>query len=466
MWPMARAASSGCAGRMCAPATGAAPTRRPQPSATAGSARATSACARTDGYITLEGRRSELIISGGFNIYPREIEELLLEQPGIREATVVGATRSVARRSARGLPGRGRRHSTRVALEAHLRTQLASFKIPRAFVRVDALAADRARQGAEAPAATGAAEMSPALLSLVALLLVIAGSLTSRINVGILAVALAWPIAVFAAGWKVDAVMATFPSSLFLTLLGVSVLFGVAQANGTMQAIAQSTVESAARARRRSAAAVLSCWRVHSRQPARAPSRPRRCWRRSRWASRCRRAMPVLLTALMVGNGANAGNLSPISAVGVIVHSAMAKIGLEGHVWNVWAANFTAHALAALLAWALFGGPALLARGMRQSVSRRAPLTSRHWTTIGVIAVWVVAVVRVQGESGALRVRRRQRADSRRAWRRRGHPASEVPWAVILMVCGVSVLIGVLEKTGGMDLFTTLLARDRHTDRP
>ena len=36
---------------------------------------------------------------------------------------------------------------------------------------------------------------------------------------------------------------------------------------------------------------------------------------------------------------------------------------------------------------------------------------------------------------------------------------AQVPWAVILMVCGVSVLIGVLEKTGGMDLFTTLLAR-------
>ena len=34
-----------------------------------------------DGYTTLLGRRSDLIISGGFNIYPREIEELLLEQP-------------------------------------------------------------------------------------------------------------------------------------------------------------------------------------------------------------------------------------------------------------------------------------------------------------------------------------------------------------------------------------------------
>jgi di/tricarboxylate transporter len=34
-----------------------------------------------------------------------------------------------------------------------------------------------------------------------------------------------------------------------------------------------------------------------------------------------------------------------------------------------------------------------------------------------------------------------------------------VPWGIIMMVCGVSVLIGVLEKTGGMDLFTSLLAR-------
>ena len=43
-----------------------------------------------DGYITLQGRRSDLIISGGFNIYPREIEEVLTRLPGIREAAVVG----------------------------------------------------------------------------------------------------------------------------------------------------------------------------------------------------------------------------------------------------------------------------------------------------------------------------------------------------------------------------------------
>src|SRR5262249_40636364 len=34
-----------------------------------------------------------------------------------------------------------------------------------------------------------------------------------------------------------------------------------------------------------------------------------------------------------------------------------------------------------------------------------------------------------------------------------------MPWNVIVMVCGVTVLISILEKKGGMDLFTTLLAR-------
>ena len=91
-----------------------------------------------DGYITLHGRRSDLIISGGFNIYPREVEELLLELHGVREAVVVGV-------------GDALRGEVPVAyvvaddavddtiLTSHLSSQLASFKMPRAFVRVSTL---------------------------------------------------------------------------------------------------------------------------------------------------------------------------------------------------------------------------------------------------------------------------------------------------------------------------------------
>ena len=91
-----------------------------------------------DGYYTLRGRRGDLIISGGFNIYPSEIEDLLLEDPRVREAAVVGVADAV----------RGEIPIAYVVadeslddaeLEGVCRGQLASFKIPRAFVRVDGL---------------------------------------------------------------------------------------------------------------------------------------------------------------------------------------------------------------------------------------------------------------------------------------------------------------------------------------
>lgn len=89
-----------------------------------------------DGYITLLGRKSDLIISGGFNIYPREIEELLLEQPGVREAAVVGVADEV----------RGEVPVAYIVgdfdaeeLSAACRAGLASFKVPRRFVKVESI---------------------------------------------------------------------------------------------------------------------------------------------------------------------------------------------------------------------------------------------------------------------------------------------------------------------------------------
>ena len=85
-----------------------------------------------DGYYTLCGRRSDLIISGGFNIYPREIEEFLMEQPEVEDAAV----------AARHDPVRGEAPVAYVVLrspiesaelERRCRKKLASFKTPRAF---------------------------------------------------------------------------------------------------------------------------------------------------------------------------------------------------------------------------------------------------------------------------------------------------------------------------------------------
>jgi malonyl-CoA/methylmalonyl-CoA synthetase len=91
-----------------------------------------------DGYYTLCGRKSDLIISGGFNIYPREIEEFLQEQDGVAEAAVAAAPDRV-----RGEVPVAYVVTTRsiqpADLEAVCRQKLASFKVPRSFILVDKL---------------------------------------------------------------------------------------------------------------------------------------------------------------------------------------------------------------------------------------------------------------------------------------------------------------------------------------
>lgn len=90
------------------------------------------------GYVTLLGRRHELIISGGLNIYPREIEEVLTTFPGIEEAAVIAA----ADPEWGEVPVAYVVGSIRVdeaALEQYCRGQLASYKCPRKWHFVEAL---------------------------------------------------------------------------------------------------------------------------------------------------------------------------------------------------------------------------------------------------------------------------------------------------------------------------------------
>ena len=93
-----------------------------------------------DGFLTLKDRSKDLIISGGSNIYPREVEEVLLHAPGVAEVAVVGAPDpewgEIVVAFVVPLPGAALNAK---ALDAFCLDQIARFKRPKRYVWVDAL---------------------------------------------------------------------------------------------------------------------------------------------------------------------------------------------------------------------------------------------------------------------------------------------------------------------------------------
>ena len=93
-----------------------------------------------DGYLTILGRGKDLIISGGLNIYPKEIEDFLNDQPGVGESAVIGVPHAdfgegvmaVITSAPDAAPDTD-------AIMEKITTSLARFKHPRRIVVVDAL---------------------------------------------------------------------------------------------------------------------------------------------------------------------------------------------------------------------------------------------------------------------------------------------------------------------------------------
>ena len=92
-----------------------------------------------DGYVTIVGRSKDLIISGGYNVYPAEIEGYLNEMPGVAESAVIGVPHAdfgeavvavVVPKPGAALDG--------AALSAALKSKIANFKVPKAtFIVAD-----------------------------------------------------------------------------------------------------------------------------------------------------------------------------------------------------------------------------------------------------------------------------------------------------------------------------------------
>ncbi|MXW36103.1 MAG: C4-dicarboxylate ABC transporter, partial [Chloroflexi bacterium] len=161
--------------------------------------------------------------------------------------------------------------------------------------------------------------MDAATLSLGALAIAIVVSCTIRLHVGFLAISLAWVVGVYIADMSAAEVMSGFPTRLFLTLAGVTLLFSQAQANGTLDLIAHKAVLLC-----RGNVGVMPMmffalsFVLASIGPGNIASVALMAPMGMAVAGQV--GIPAFLMAIMIGNGANAGSLSPIAPTGVIVN--------------------------------------------------------------------------------------------------------------------------------------------------
>jgi di/tricarboxylate transporter len=305
--------------------------------------------------------------------------------------------------------------------------------------------------------------MNLAVLSVAALAAAIIVSCVTTLNVGVLAVALAWIIGVYVGGQPVATVMGGFPTQLFLTLTGMTLLFTAAQCNGTLDRLAHHAVRTC---RGNRGVIPIMFFLLAAGLASMGPGNiaTAAIVAPMAMATAVRVKIPLFLMAIMVGNGANSGSLSPFAPTGIIVNGLMERNGLDGYELSTYLYNLGAHAAVAFSGYLLFGGIKLFGSGTSAggsdggAVDQDAAFEWRHWLTLAVIAALILSVLffNVNVGMGAFLASvvlvLSGAADD-------GEAIKRMPWKVIVMVCGVTVLIALLERAQGIDLLVSLVAR-------
>ena len=300
--------------------------------------------------------------------------------------------------------------------------------------------------------------MSLGAMTLGALALAIVLSCTSRLNVGLLAIALAWIIGVYVGDLPLREVTAGFPISLFLTLAGVTLLFSQARVNGTLDIVAHNAMRLC---QGRVGLVPIMYFVLGAALASAGPGNIATTGLLApmAMATALRMNISPFLMAIMVGNGCNSGSLSPLAPTGIIVSQLMIRIGLPGNEISTWLYNMLAHAIVAFGAYLIFGGGKLLVRADRVELAGEpVQKLDRHQVlTLGMIGMLILGVIfggfdiGMAAFAGAVLLSLLRAADD-------GEAIKKMPWSTILMVCGVTILIGLLEKTGGMQIFEDLLS--------
>ena len=329
----------------------------------------------------------------------------------------------------------------------------------------------------------------PAIMSIVALaIVVIISCVNEDLNVGFLSIGFAIIVAGIWGATTGAKVMGYFPVGLFMILVGVTFLFGMAQTNGTMEKL---TAYSVRVCKGNTAIVPLIVFLLTTFITTIGPGNIAGCALMApvAMAIATRVGMPAFLMTLVVVGAANGAAFSPFAPTGIISNGLIAKMApqlpeitkqmsLDALAWKIHFNSEVAQGVVNIGGFFLLGGWAWIQkqRGATIDIDELAPkpepFTKPQWLTLAMVGLLILLVV-LPGLPGMKAVFPKTvlnmlsnvgsvafilscvlmltgSGDSKAA-------VKVMPWGVIMMVCGVTVLIEVMDKSGGLNALVKII---------
>ena len=328
----------------------------------------------------------------------------------------------------------------------------------------------------------------PALVSILALVILVAISCVNEdLNVGFLGIAFGIIVGGVFAGTPASKVMNAFPLSLFMILVGVTFLFGMAQTNGTMEKLTAYSIRAC---KGNTALVPIIIYILATFITTIGPGNIAGCALMApvAMAIASKVKMPAFLMTLLVVGACNGAAFSPFAPTGIISNGIIAKcapeLGIPADYLNTlaWKIHFNstiAQGFVNIGGFFVMGGLKWIreqkgaALDIDELAPKPEPFNAAQTTTLLLVAILIILVVvpGLPGVKGTLPktitnmlsnvgsisfvlsiiLMLTGYGDSKAA-------VKVMPWSVIMMVCGVSVLIDVMDKAGGLNFLVEVMA--------
>ncbi|SCM80729.1 Dicarboxylate carrier MatC domain protein [uncultured Sporomusa sp.] len=326
-----------------------------------------------------------------------------------------------------------------------------------------------------------------AIMSIIALVIVVIISCVNEdLNVGFLSIAFAIIVGGFWGDTVGTKVLGYFPTGLFMILVGVTFLFGIAQTNGTMEKL---TAYSVRLCKGNTAIVPLIVFLLTTFIVTIGPGNiaGTALMAPVAMAIATRINMPALLMTLLVVGAANGAAFSPFAPTGIISNGIIAKMApelgitaeqLSSLAWKIHFNSEVAQGFVNIGGFFVLGGWAWIQkqRGQALDIDELAPKPepfNKH-QILTLLAVFILillvilpglpatkglfsqAMMNILANVGTIAfilagvLMLTGSGDSKAA-------IKVIPWGVIMMVCGVTVLIEVMDKAGGLNALVKLI---------